>query len=222
MKKQQLRDSFDKIRPSEELVDTTLDRIHAVQSGESEKPRRVFNYGFAARLATAACALVLLVGVGASLGRFVITPPDQVQIVEGRENVPTYEITPNAVKIISAENYIGRAKAQGGEWAVAEAEVETVYYLNLTDEQKSVGVIQSCAVALSEIKIAETNASEEHTVPVGKAEEMFAAQISLTEEADVTRIMNAIGSTVLVRLHVSDPSGEIVWTIEEFYVEDNR
>lgn len=227
MKKQQLRDCFDKVKPREELVRTTLDRMHAARQGEPQTSRRTLNYGFVTRLATAACALVLLVGVGISLGRGAITASDPSPLQDERVSPATtdasgepFGIHPSSARIGAAERILARAREQGGEWAVAEVDVEAMYFLELTDEQRAEGILQRCAVVLRTITIAQTNALEEHALPDGDSEEAFVAQICFTNAEDVAHMMDAIGSSVLVRLHVAESNGEAVWRIEEFYPED--
>lgn len=76
MKRSNLRSALGKIRPSEELITKTLDKM------ESEKLKKVpkfevrqSNFSFAYRLAGAMCALILIIGAGVYFGRDTVVSP---------------------------------------------------------------------------------------------------------------------------------------------------
>ena len=228
MKKQQLRDCFDKVKPREEIVRTTLDKIHEVRQKAAETPRgSTANFGFVTRLATSACALVILVAIGVPLGRNVIkmqgTSPgkdERMSRPDTQNAAEPYKINPNTATIIDAGDIIARARAQGGDWAVAEAEIDAFYFLELTDEQIAAGISQSCGVALRTKTLVETNVSEEHALSGVKNGEMLIAKICFTNPDDASQMINSVGSSVLVRLHMEETNGESIWIIEEFNIED--
>ena len=131
-----------------------------------------------------------------------------------------YKINPNTATIIDAGDIIARARAQGGYWAVAEAEIDAFYFLELTDEQIAAGISQSCGVALRTKTLVETNVSEEHALSGVKNGEMLIAKICFTNPDDASQMINSVGSSVLVRLHMEETNGESIWIIEEFNIED--
>ena len=63
MKEQDLRRCFSKIKPSESLVSDTIRRIN--EAGERQSARASFRFSY--RLASAMCALVLVIGLGVAV-----------------------------------------------------------------------------------------------------------------------------------------------------------
>lgn len=129
MKKSNLRSALGRIRPSEELITKTLDRM------ESEKLKKVpkfetrqSNFSFAYRLAGAMCALILIIGAGVYFGHDTVVSPTldsaggyqraafNADVTETGAKHPEFSNSASS----AAETLASRAK---GNWDILEGEV---------------------------------------------------------------------------------------------------
>lgn len=132
MKKSDLAKALGRIRPRDELIQKTLDKM------ESEKQKKIpkfevrqSNFSFAYRLAGAMCALILIIGAGVYFGRdTIVTPtadsPDGYQRAAFNAD-STAASTTAAPSLVSAEQTaLALAERAEGKWDVFEGEVVAV------------------------------------------------------------------------------------------------
>lgn len=212
MKRQELRACFDRIQPREELIRSTLSRVHAAQE---ERPTPASSgYSFMMRLAGAACALVLLIGIGVSLGKDAITAPDVLPASdermtpmavgderEGQDKTPTAD----AAVLVGCEQMVEQAKSYASDWMVCSAMVDAVYFKSETE-----GVATLRPQTLADGSANDFSADDELTV---------VAAFDASDDA-LGAMVDQMGSEVLVGLHVETRDGESVWVIHEMHVPE--
>lgn len=224
MNKQQLRDCFDKIRPSEALVEKTMQRVREQQTQlaatKNTSVLRMPRYAFATRLASAACALMLLVGIGVTVGKNVVTSPampsDDAEsrgatpmTVEPMNGADLVVEPSNVSSIVGCEQMISTAQGYATDWAVFSATVDAMYFV---DESEGVMVLRPDTVADKQL-------STEQPGWVSDSEEMLTAHVALTNSDWQTILSDAVGGRVLIGMHVEIRAGEAVWVIHELYSE---
>lgn len=75
MRKEDLREAFGKIKPSDALIDDT---INAIRNGQRVNSRNEKNgFAFTYRLAGAMCAFAVLIGVGVTFGKDIVLRPSE-------------------------------------------------------------------------------------------------------------------------------------------------
>lgn len=215
MKRQELRACFDRIQPREELIRSTLEKIRGVQ--ENKQPVRTMpTYAFATRLVGAACALVLLVGVGVSLGRDVVTAPDTLLVQDERISPMTADAmdgvaTPREVtvggELVGCEEMIETAKSLSTDAAVCTAVVDAVYFKSATE---GFATIRPLTVA--------EGSNADWTDAVDGELTLVAAFDADNEE--MRSLLDLMGSEVLVGLHTETRDGETVWVIHEMHAQE--
>ncbi len=211
MDKQQLRRCFDRIKPSEALIRTTCNRIEEARKDKTAMSQRR-SYGFAYRLATTACALLLVVGVGVTLGKDAAHNPNTAQSqdidrvvpfnADGNQESPATSSNEPQTAICTA--MIERARAQGDEWLVITAYLDAV---STKQNESKDGFDYTVMVSSQQIVASDPNGSF-----IFSDDEAC----SLTENIAADTIMNAVGSRVHLRLRAEQQAGKTVWTVQEF------
>jgi hypothetical protein len=215
MKRQELRACFDRIQPREELIRSTLEGIRGVQ--ENNHPVCTMpTYAFATRLAGAACALVLLVGVGVSLGRNVVVAPDALLVQDERVSPMTADAmdgvtAPREVtvggELVGCEDMLKTAKSLSADAAVCTAAVDAVYFKS---ETEGFATIRPLAVA---------DGSYADWIDAVDGELTLVAAFDATNE-ELRSLVDRMGSEVLVGLHTETRDGETVWVIHELHAQE--
>ena len=212
MKEQELKQSLDRIRPREELVTATLERVHALQNKKMrERDRRApFDWGFATRLASAACALLLVLGVGIGIGRTVGLPhaadpreadvpaPMDTEHVEPRETV-----SPDAP--YDVESMSARAAELSEDWAVLDA---------MIDMARGDGSVILC--------VTEVSGSSDDGIVIDSTADGRPTLLAHFDESSeqMQSLFDAVGGRVLVGVHAELREGSPVWVVHEFHVVD--
>lgn len=217
MKRQELRVCFDRIQPREQLIRSTLDRIHGVQEGN--RPARVMpTYAFATRLVSAACALVLLVGIGVSLGKDAITAPDMLPAQNERVSPMTADAMDGVVEprevvnggeLVGCEAMIETAKGFGSAFAVCSAVVDAVYFKSETEGYAT----------LRPVTVADGSATDWTSEEAVGAQTVVVAFDASDEQ--MRSLIDQMGGEVLVGLHTETRDGESVWVIHEMHLQQH-
>lgn len=202
MNKQQLKQCFGQIKPREQLITETIQRVHALQYNKATPVRRTApNFAFATRLATAACALLLVVGIGIGIGTTggllntardtdTPTPTD----IHGEPSDASPDQTSDE---INREAMIARAAEQGTDWAVLEAVI---------DKATGDGNI---ALTVSEVVDGTIDWSADGPMTLQ-------AHFDVANE-QLHALFDSVGDRVLVGMHVEQCDGSPVWVLHEFH-----
>lgn len=217
MKREQLRESFARIRPSEALIQSTLDKIHARQAEGTVKPtERKWTLGFVTRLASAACALLLVLGVGIVFAKNGMLPTDTVVPADERTTPMTIDSNrhgdetaqPEDGVLIACEDMIEAARAYRTDWAVFTAAVDAVYF-----KSETVGIAM-----LRPNTVADRSLNGESVVWTNDGNDALAVCFD-ANDIEMRALLENMGN-VLVGVHAENRGGEMVWVIHEAYAED--
>ena len=213
MNKQQLKKCFDRITPGEELMRSTLEAVHAAQAGQGQTVRSMPRYAFATRLAGAACALVLVVGLGVTIARQSATSPLLSEEGRGVDLLPANEgpLEPSEqaddAVFDSLDHLIAAAQAEGGDWMVLEGRVDAFY----AEPDKHPGTGRM-SVATKGLLDAQT--SDDVLLPATDGQ-------LLDVDAKVSdALFNVIGADAYLYLTASEQDGQTVWTLSGFAFVD--
>lgn len=207
MNKQQLKQCFGQIKPREQLITETIQRVHALQYKEATPVRRAApNFAFATRLGTAACALLLVVGIGIGIGtpggllntaRDTDTPTPMN--VHGEPSDVSSDQTPGA---ISREAMIARAAEQGTDWAVLEAVID-----------KAAGDGSAILTVSEVVGVARRDGATDWS-----ADGPMTLQAYFDADSEqLQTLFDTVGDRVLVGMHIEQRDGSPVWVLHEFH-----
>ena len=223
MKKHELKEALSRIQPREELIQSTIEQVNAYrQKARQQKTAPAFRLPtpvFATRLAGALCALLLVVGMGVMVGRnrtYIPTSGEGAPAAAYRAAEETRDSQTEEETLTLHETSISlmeKAQADGGTWVVAEGDLQACYFIPLTDEQKSRGVLYCCG---AEIYVLSAAASEEGLEGAPVEQERFGIVVEFFEEDAVNHLINATGSVLGFRLSARQTEGEPAWVLEEF------
>ena len=210
MKEHELKRCFERIKPREQLIDDTLCRVHELQNEKvrSRVRRTSFDWSFATRLASAACALLLVVGVGISLGTAGNLPHkddvSKTSAVEpmdiGHGEQPGDVVSPDAP--YDLEGMSERAAELADDWAVLDAVID----MATGDGSIVLSVAEVCDGAGGRI------------VPDGEADQQPTLLAYFdASNAQMQALFDAVGGRVLVGVHAEQREGSPVWVIHEFH-----
>ncbi len=209
MKEHELKQCFDRIRPREELVTATLERVHALQNKQMrERERRVsFDWGFATRLASAACAFLLVLGVGIGIGRTNGLPhaadyreADVPAPLDIEPEQPHSTVSPDAPHDVASMS--ARAAELADTWAVLDAAID----MAAGDGSIILCVSEVCNSSLDGIVIDST----------ADGRPTLLAHFDASNE-QMQSIFDAVGARVLVGVHAELREGSPIWIVHEFH-----
>ena len=204
MKEQDLKRCFSKIKPSESLVSDTIRKISEAEEKQSARASFRFSY----RLASAMCALVLVIGLGvAVLYNPTMIPKStegesvaQMSLVSGRTAEDEVESTlPASCDTAVLERMTEDAKRAGGEYAVFFGSLDGCYFGGVTPEEAEDGVMYRCTLTFT----ASTASSDE----TGSIQ----ADVYVYDADTLDMILASTAGHVYVRLGGMDGD----WTVEE-------
>ena len=218
MKKEDVRASLSRIKPDEALIALTLDNIEK-QRERSERRSSFFNVSY--RLATAMCALVVVICVGFLVGKggllttenkdgYYQSPFTVNEVVNDSaralEDEATADESDNAEEAIAA--LLSRAEGAEGAWHAYLATLDGIYFSPSNESGDTV-----CLVTLRIERLLALSEGLEAT-----SEESIIVSVPLEEASLVDLLVNAIGERVCVRAYVPDSEGDNLWQIADIEV----
>ena len=224
MKETDLRRAFANITPDESLIRATIDRVQAEKYAAAAKQaaalaqpvRKSSAYSLAYRLAGAACALLLVLGMGISMNKDMTQPPvadSAASYARGRFNdvepqsaslpmdmgdiTPT-PATPGAYDAQERADMLARAEALNTDYIIIDAIMSSCYILP-ADEDGSHGCMlsfdQANVIAASQGAGAILAGSTTGTVTVPLA------RIRCNTPEEQNAVVDAMGSRMCVLIY---------------------
>ena len=207
MKEQDLKRCFSKIKPSESLIRSTTEKI-----GELGTAREKTGFRFSYRLASAMCALVLVIGLGVA----VLYNPTMIPTAESTESSAPMSLvsgrtSDDGADLVMAatcdtavlERMTEDGMAEGGEYAVFFGSFDGCYFGEVTPEDKEQGVMYHCTLTFT-VSAVSYGAS---AVPGDSVQ----ADICVYDTDTIDNILNLTAGHVYVRLACEN--GE--WVVRE-------
>ncbi len=209
MRKEELCASLAKIQPSEELICSTINKINEQRLG-LKKRRSMTTPMFASRLASAVCALLVVIGAA-----FYVQPSLSLQSEpidsssrSGMDGSPYSEdITPLDSHSMDASLLLSSiARLEYSDWAVVEASVDMCLFAP-ADE----GALYTCILQLGAVRVADSDSS--HSFEEGAP---ISATVSIYDEETANRLFSLSDENVSFLL----TAGEDTWQIEDFIIHE--
>ena len=214
MKEQDLKRCFSKIKPSESLVSDTIRKINEAEGKQSARAGFRFSY----RLASAMCALVLVLGLGVAV---LYNPTMIPKAHEGESESPMSLVSGRAMTDdVSTESavtpdesvlsrMVSEAAAAGDDYAVFFGDLDGCYFGDVTPEDVERGVMYHCTLTF-------TANADDLTSSVGADvpyidEGSIQADVYVYDTDTMDMITNSAAGRVYVRL--ANEHGE--WVVEE-------
>lgn len=208
MKEQDLRRCFSKIKPSERLVNDTIRKIGEAEESRSTRPA----FRFSGRLASAMCALVVVLGLSVA----VLYNPTMIPTAQDAESASPMSLVSgraaedeisDSTALSHDANVLTRmasdAEKAGGEYAVFFGSLDGCYFGDVTEEDAERGVIYHCTLTFTV-----GAASEESFAAAGDA---LQADVYVCDADTMDTILSSTAGYVYVRL--TRDGGE--WVVEE-------
>lgn len=225
MKKQELRAALDKIRPDEALIGATLNRIEERRQNERMSDRGT-SYGFTYRLASAVCALLLMIGLGVMVSQNPAIAPVEGG-TEGMEDrlAPIAETGEDDTHVVplptDASERLGgmvsRAAEEGGDWLVVQGTLEGCFFGELTKADSEAGVAYRCTMALTPMLLLDaTTPDPDASSDLSHGGEALQAEIALYDDATLQELIDSMGSVACFRLSGTVQDGQMVWQVREW------
>jgi hypothetical protein len=214
MKQEELKSTLGKIQPREELIQSTLDKIHAQQALKQVSARRsnpfsaAYNRGM--RLAAAACAFVLVFSMGFAVAKLGNTAPVDstdpavidMNAMLDTENVQNDNLRTAAYSLIPEE-----------EWLVVRGRIRSVRFLELTEENKAMGAIASVELGIT-VSAIEGRSDEFSRKSISPA---ITATILVYDTESLNLLVDTASPELLIQLIPTEGDG---WDIHDFSVAD--
>lgn len=207
MKKNDLKASLGRIRPREELICSTINKV----AEQKERQQRRFflpSYSFGMRLAGAVCAFVLVFFMGMGIAR-----------LDG--NAGGNDVNTPALRTL-AELAVTEASTDGAAMLVFEHEFENGYivikgnidnisFVSLTDAEKADGVARHCKVTITADGLIEK--SDDLKVDLENTNETFEADVVFYDNDILNTFIDQSTGEMIIRLTPDDNNN---WSIVEF------
>lgn len=168
MKKEDIKNSLSRIVPREELVEATVSLIR--EKRERRERTSFFCAGsFAYRLTGAACALAVVIGIGAAAAKsFVWIGAD----TDGQPRLQRVaEETFLEQHKREAQPLVATASSFGHAWAVVNGCLDSCYFVPLTEEEAEQGIAAHCIVEISSAEVIDSSLEKD---ALGIGEELCA------------------------------------------------
>lgn len=213
MKKEELKSSLDRIQPREELINSTLAKVHAQKAKNEQKQAREMTFFPAAyhrgmRLAGAVCAFALVFSIGFAVARLggadpIATPDGPGAKLAG--TLDTDNVSNNYGVHTATYSLVG-----ADEWIALRGNVTTLHFSDLTEDELAMGALAGGKVTISVQSIE------------GRSEQLSRKTISTEITADfllydtesLNLLVNASESDLLIRLIPTEDGG---WEIHDFF-----
>ena len=200
MKKNDLKASLGRIRPREELINSTLANI---AEQKERQQRRVFvpSYSFNMRLAGAVCALLLVFGLGFVIARQEINKPD----VRTLGQLEQTEAITDGISMLSLDDELENG------WILIKGNINSMIFADLTSADAENGAIRRCKVNITANGLIER--SETLSVDLDKSSADFEADVVFYDNDAMNTFFDLSTGEMIFRL---TPGDDGAWIIIEF------
>ena len=210
MKQNELRETLGSIRAGDERIARVMKTV-AARENAKETRTAMSRLGFGMRLAAAACAFMLVFGLGIYVFRSGgFDDPVAHDYGMQRVNEDTWGTDTEEEKNEDEANsaltaLLAESKNIDGDWAIANGVVNAFYFAGGEVEN---GVYR-CLVSITVEKIQET--SDGSVTCEGE----IAAEIFLYSDDELGELTNAISSSINLLIEKNDDSHDAAWTVRK-------
>lgn len=216
MKKEELRETLDRIRPSEELIGATMQKIRAQQEmSRKEKVSFWSTMNYRRITAVATCALVLGVGLVA----WGQTGGHMVQ--DGAAGEQDYRLAEEQIlhsDMDSLGNEEQSAFAQMDtsyeQWALLKGTVLSCRFLEVLPEDVAKGIKPQ---AILEFDLQEVLDRTEQCA-IGDAD-TIRVMADFADEQRLNELVNSMGSNISIQIIPVENQEEAAWEIADYFIE---
>ena len=210
MKRQELCAALDKIRPSEELICSTINKMNEQRLGIRQK-RSMSTPMFASRLATAVCALLVVIGI--SVYAPSLSGVDSSDTSDAMRHASTDAgenegISSASYDMETSEMLASIAKLEHNEWVVLEASVDMCMITSVGED----GSLYNCVLQLGVLRVADSDLSPDIEIP--QAEASINASIRIYDEDTANKLFALSDENISFLLTASEGK----WTVEDFII----
>ena len=200
MRKEELYASLARIQPSEELICSTINKINEQRIGIREK-KSMPTFAFAYRLASALCALVLVVGIALYAQPMMSSDSigDLGRNADGSLLSEGADVAPTAYGIDESEMLAGVGRLQYDSWVVTEGKVSAVLFGEVTEDERANGVIFKCVAQIDVAGIYDGTLSDAYAQT-----DSVNASIAFYDAQDANDFISLSGESVAFLLTVQD------------------
>ena len=209
MKKDDLKASLGKIRPREELIESTLNKIEAAQERKETRARFSVANPSALRLAGALCSFIFVFFFGFAVARHGMTAPTTDEN-PGRSSVELDTVCVPDSDISPASFMFGD---ENTEWIIVECEVTSLGFDDKTEDDIAGGVAYRCRIELTAQSV--QGISENFSLKSIYSD--IDADICFYDEDELHRFVADMSETMLIRL---TRNGDNSWTASDFTVAE--
>ena len=204
MKKNELKASLGRIRPREELINSTIMKV-VEQKRRQERRFYLPSYSFGMRLAGAVCAFVLVFFMGMGIARLGGNGDVNVPVERKLgELAVTDAATDGAAMLIFERGY------ENG-YILINGNIESISFVELTDAEKADGVVRHCKATVNANGLIEI--SDELSVDINDVSTTFDAEVLFYDNDLLNEFFDQSMGEMILRL-TPDENGN--WSIVEF------
>ena len=214
MKQEELKSTLGKIQPREELIQSTLNRVHEQQAQKLTSARRsaffpaVYNRGI--RLAGAVCALALVFSMGFAVAKLGGANPADTQdppSVNMMATLDTENVNNDNLRIAS----FGLIPAE--EWMIVRGHISSVRFLEMTEEDKAMGAIASVELGIAASSV-EGRSEQFSRKNVSAA---LTATVLIYDNDSLNLLVDSAKPELLIHLIPTEGDG---WDIHDFCIAE--
>lgn len=214
MKQEELKSTLGRIQPREELIQSTLNKIHEQQAQKSVSTRRSNPFSAAyhrgMRLAAAACAFVLVFSMGfavAKLGNVTPVDPGDPASIDMNAMLDTENVQNDHLRIAS----YGLIPEE--EWLIVRGQIRSVRFRDLTEENKAMGAIASVELDIT-VRAIEGRSEEFSRKSISPA---LTATILVYDTESLNLLVDTSSPELMIHLIPTEGDG---WDIHNFSIAD--
>ncbi len=205
MKKEELKASLGRIQPREELVNSTLAKIHEQKARQERATIQtggffpaVYNRGL--RVAGAVCAFALVFSIGFAVAKLGGVDPTVTPVDPGAKMAGTLDTD---VVNNSGLNVVMYAALGEEEWIAVRGNVASLRFADLTEEQSAMGAMASVEVCIA-VKSIEGRSEEFSRETINRE---ITATVLLYDTETLNALVNASTTDLIIRLMPTDNDG---------------
>ncbi len=200
MKKSDLKNSIGRIRPREQLIKDTVDKVEAYKE-RKERRFAFLSYSPGMKLASTACAFALVFCIGFAVAKQNLGTPDARTLAD---------LTVVGVSAYG-EEHLPSAYESENDCILINGSIESICFVELERADKENGAIRHCKVSITAKDLVEK--SDKLSVDLHNTEEEFEADIVFYDADTMNDFFDQSTNDMLLCLVPGDNGS---WNIVEF------